>query len=76
MTIAHSAHPPAEDHDLHDQEHDQDHHDQDQDLHDQDQRPHACYQSIVYVGHLVEEDGDEVEEFAQYLCRRCAGDEA
>jgi hypothetical protein len=27
----------------------------------------------VTVGYLVEdENGEEVEEFAQYLCRRCA----
>jgi hypothetical protein len=43
--------------------------------HDQDHQ-HACYEGVVYIGHLVEEDGDEVEEFAQYLCHRCAGDEA
>jgi hypothetical protein len=37
------------------------------------ERPHACYQGVVYVGHLVEDPGtgEEVEEYALYLCRKC-----
>jgi hypothetical protein len=40
-------------------------------------RPCACDAGWVTVGYLVEdENGDEAEEFAQYLCQRCAGEEA
>jgi hypothetical protein len=39
-------------------------------------RPHACADGVVYVGHLVEEDGEEVEVFEAVPCRRCAGDAA
>jgi hypothetical protein len=35
-------------------------------------RPHACYEGLVFVGHLVEEDGEEVEAFTAYPCSRCA----
>jgi hypothetical protein len=36
-------------------------------------RPHACYQGVVYIGHLVVgEDGEEVEVFEAVPCRRCA----
>jgi hypothetical protein len=52
------AHPSNGDHDLH---HDQDH-------------PHACCEGVVYIGRLVEEDGEEVEIFEAVPCRRCAGD--
>jgi hypothetical protein len=39
-------------------------------------RAHACDDGWVTVGYLVEdENGDEVEEFAQYLCRKCAGED-
>ena len=34
--------------------------------------PHACNDGVVYVGHLVEEDGEEVEVFEAVPCRRCA----
>jgi hypothetical protein len=38
-------------------------------------RPCACDGGWVTVGYLVEdENGEDVEEFAQYLCRRCAGE--
>jgi hypothetical protein len=37
-------------------------------------RPHACYQGVVYVGHLVEEAGEEVEVIEAVPCRRCAED--
>jgi len=42
--------------------------------HDQDERPHACNDGWVTLGQLVvdPETGKETEEFALYLCRRCA----
>jgi hypothetical protein len=57
-STAHPAHPSTGDHDLH---HDQDH-------------PHACTDGVVYIGCLVEEDGDEIEVVEAVPCRRCAGD--
>jgi len=38
------------------------------------QVPHVCNNGWVSVGQLVldPETGEEVEEFALYLCRRCA----
>lgn len=39
--------------------------------HDHDQRPHGCYEGLVYIGRLVEEDGDEVEVITAVPCRRC-----
>jgi hypothetical protein len=32
----------------------------------------VCYDGLVYVGHLIEEDGQEVEVFEAVSCRRCA----
>ena len=32
----------------------------------------ACYRGVVYIGHLVEEEGHEVEVFEAVPCRRCA----
>ena len=42
--------------------------------HDQEERPHACNDGWVTIGQIVvdPETGEETEEFAQYLCRRCA----
>jgi hypothetical protein len=42
--------------------------------HDQDERPHVCNDGWVTIGQLVvdPETGEETEEFAQYLCRKCA----
>jgi hypothetical protein len=39
--------------------------------------PHACNDGWVTIGQIAldPETGEEVEEFALYLCRRCAGDE-
>jgi hypothetical protein len=36
--------------------------------------PHACNDGWVTIGQMVEdpETGEETEEFALYLCRRCA----
>ena len=36
--------------------------------------PHACNDGWVTIGQLVVDDetGEETEEFALYLCRRCA----
>jgi hypothetical protein len=33
--------------------------------------PDACLEGVVYIGCLVEEDGEEVEVFEAVLCRRC-----
>jgi hypothetical protein len=44
---------------------------------DQDQdHPHACNDGWVTIGQIAldPETGEEVEEFALYLCRRCAGE--
>ena len=38
-------------------------------------RPHACDGGVVFIGHLVEEDGEEVEVFEAVPCRRCAGED-
>jgi hypothetical protein len=40
----------------------------------QDERPHACNDGWVTIGQIVvdPETGEETEEFALYLCRRCA----
>jgi len=40
------------------------------------ERPHACNDGWVTIGQLMvdPETGEEVEEFALYLCRRCAED--
>lgn len=41
--------------------------------HDHDERPHACNSGWVTISQLVvNDDGEEVEEHALYLCRRCA----
>ena len=39
--------------------------------------PHACYDGVVFVGHLVESeaDGEEVEVIEAVPCRRCAGED-
>jgi hypothetical protein len=36
------------------------------------ERPCACYDGVVYIGHLAKEDGEEVEVFEAIPCRRCA----
>ena len=63
MTIAHSAHPPAEDHGDTVEAH-----------YASLERPHACCQGVVYIGHVVEDPGtgEEVEVFEAVPCRRCA----
>ena len=35
--------------------------------------PHACFEGVVYIGHLVEDPdaGEEVEVFEAVPCRRC-----
>ena len=42
----------------------------------QAERPHACNDGWVTLGQIVidPETGEEAEEFALYLCRRCSGD--
>ena len=39
-----------------------------------EERPHACNDGWITLGQLGvdPETGDEFEEFAVYLCRRCA----
>ena len=41
---------------------------------DQDERPHACNDGWVTLGQTVldPETGEETEEYALYLCRRCS----
>jgi hypothetical protein len=39
-----------------------------------DETPHGCYEGFVYLGHLIEEDGEEVEVIEAIPCRRCKGD--
>ena len=34
--------------------------------------PHGCIAGYVFIGHLVEEDGEEREVIASAPCRRCA----
>jgi len=38
------------------------------------EHPHACYEGVVYFGHLVEDPGtgEEVERVEPLPCRRCA----
>ena len=39
---------------------------------DREARPCACWRGLVYIGHMVPvEDGEEVEVFVAYPCRRC-----
>jgi hypothetical protein len=40
-----------------------------------DERPHGCYEGVVYLGHLVEEDGEEVEVIERVPCKRCSREE-
>jgi hypothetical protein len=39
-----------------------------------DERPHACNDGWITLGQIVvdPETGEEIEEFAPYLCRKCA----
>ena len=38
-------------------------------------RPHGCYDGLVFIGHLVEDEcGEEVEVFESVACRKCAGE--
>jgi hypothetical protein len=43
---------------------------------DHDEQPHACNDGWIALGQVVvdPETGEETEEYALYLCRRCAGD--
>jgi hypothetical protein len=41
--------------------------------HEDRDHPHACTDGVVYIGHLVEEDGEEVEVVEAVPCRRRAG---
>ena len=48
-----------------------------QDQDHQAERPHACNDGWVTLGQFVVDPntGEETEEFALYLCRRCSGDD-
>jgi len=39
----------------------------------QDERPHTCNDGWITIGQIAvdPETGEEIEEFALYLCRRC-----
>src|SRR5215203_5933247 len=39
-------------------------------------RPHACYEGVVFIGHVLEDPGtgEEVEVIEAVPCRRCAED--
>jgi hypothetical protein len=37
-----------------------------------EETPHACLEGVVYIGHLVEEDGEEIEVIEAVPCGRCA----
>jgi hypothetical protein len=38
-------------------------------------RPHACYEGVVYIGHMVEgEDGAQTEIVESMRCERCSTD--
>ncbi len=39
---------------------------------DEERECFACYRGVVYIGNMVEEDGQEVEAFEAALCHRCA----
>ena len=61
-STAHPAHPSTEDHDDPVEAH-----------YASLERPHACYEGVVYIGHLVVgEDGEEFEVMEAVPCRRCA----
>ena len=36
-----------------------------------EERTCACLEGMVYIGHLIEEDGEEVEVYEALPCRRC-----
>ena len=60
-----SAHPSTEDHDDTVEAH-----------YASLERPHSCNDGWVTIGQIVvdPETGEETEEYALYLCRRCAED--
>jgi len=45
-------------------------------LDDHDERPHGCNDGWVTIGQIVidPETGEETEEYALYLCRRCVSE--
>jgi hypothetical protein len=46
-----------------------------EDYEPQDERTHACNNGWITLGQIAldPETGEETEEFALYLCRKCAG---
>jgi hypothetical protein len=65
QSTAHPAHPSTEDHD----DTVEAHYSGLERL-----RPHACIDGLVYIGLLVEVDGEDIEVFDAVPCGRCAGD--
>ena len=65
-SLAHPAHPSTEDHDDTLEAH-----------YASLERPHACYEGVVFIGHLVEDPGtgEEAEVLEAVPCRRCAAKE-
>jgi hypothetical protein len=64
-STAHPAHPSTEDHDDTVEAH--------YASLERLDAPHACYEGVVYVGHMVEnENGGETEVVEAVPCRRCA----
>ena len=41
-----------------------------------DGTPHGCMNGLVFIGHMIEEDGGEVEVVEAVPCRRCNAGEA
>jgi hypothetical protein len=35
--------------------------------------PHVCLEGVVFIGELVEEEGEETEIITSVPCRRCSG---
>ena len=62
-SLAHPAHPSTEDHDDTLEAH-----------YASLERPHACYEGVVFIGHLVEDPGtgEEAEVLEAVPCRSCA----
>lgn len=38
-----------------------------------EETPHGCYEGLIFLGRLIEEDGEETEVIEAVFCRRCAG---
>jgi len=36
--------------------------------------PHGCMNGLVFIGHMIEEDGEEAEIVEAVPCKRCASE--